>query len=157
MMLAGSYELGTFAQMNPDLEVGVFPIPGERAADPAYISIYVDGSYGINANTEHPEEALAFIRFLASQEYGQMFTDTLKQISAVPGTEPEDPVLAEIVELMETRGTPFLMLTAFRYGQPSGSTLLQNEIQGVFAGLLSIDQAAANIQEGLAAWHEPFQ
>lgn len=86
-----------------------------------------------------------------------MFTDTLKQISAVPGTEPEDPVLAEIVELMETRGTPFLMLTAFRYGQPSGSTLLQNEIQGVFAGLLSIDQAAANIQQGLAAWHEPFQ
>lgn len=157
MMLAGSYELGTFAQMNPDLKIGVFPIPGERAEDPAYISVYVDGSYGINANTKHPEAALAFIRFLASREYGQMFTNTLKQISAVPGTQPEDPVLAEIVELMERQGTPYLMLTAFRYGQPSGSTLLQNELQGVFAGLLSVDQAAANIQEGVASWYEPFQ
>lgn len=157
MMLAGSYELGTFAQMNPDLRVGVFPVPGERPGDPAHISIYVDGSYGINAKTKYPEEALAFIRFLASNEYGQMFTDTLKQISAVPGTKPQDPVLAEIVELMETRGTPYLMLTAFRYGQPSGSTLLQNELQGVFANLLSIDQAAANIQKGVATWYEPFQ
>lgn len=156
MMLAGSYELGTFAQMNPDLRVGVFPVPPERGGEAA-ISIYVDGSYGINAATRHPEAALKFINFLASREYGQMFTDTLKQISAVPGTKPQDPVLAEIVELMEERGTPYLMLTAFRYGQPSGSTLLQNELQAVFANILTVDQAAANIQKGLESWYEPFQ
>ncbi|BAS28296.1 extracellular solute-binding protein [Limnochorda pilosa] len=157
MMLAGSYELGTFAQMNPNLQVGVFPIPPERAGEPAAMTMYVDGSYGVNAATKHPEAALEFIRFLASREYGQMFADTLKQISAVPGTQPQDPVLAELVQLMEAHGTPYLMLTAFRYGQPSGSTLLQNELQGVFAGKLSVEQAARNIQKGLASWYEPFQ
>lgn len=157
MMLAGSYELGTFAQMNPDLDIGAFPVPAKDAAQQPAISIYVDGSYGVNASTDHAEAALEFVRFLASQQYGQMFTDTLQQISAVPGTNPEDDVLAGIVGLMEDYGSPFLMLTAFRYGQPSGSTLLQNEIQGVFAGVVGIEEAMANIQEGLAAWHTPFQ
>lgn len=157
MMLAGSYELGNFAQWNPDLRVGAFPVPPERPGDPSYISIYMDGSYGINAATRHPEEALKFIRFLASQEYGQMFTDTLKQLSAVPGTVPTDPVLAELVEMMEAHGTPYVMLTAFRYGQPSGSTLLQNELQALFADILTVDEVAANIQRGLETWYEPFQ
>lgn len=157
MMLAGSYELGTFAQMNPGLRVGVFPVPHDDPNKAPGMSMYVDGSYGINAATEHPEAALKFVRFLATQEYGQMFTDTLQQISAVPGTEPRDPVLNEIVQLMEEYGTPYLMLTAFRYGQPSGSTLLQNELQGVFAGVIDVDTAIRNIQEGLATWYEPFQ
>lgn len=157
MMLAGSYELGTFADMNPDLRVGAFPVPPKEAGQQPAVSIYVDGSYGVNAATQHPEAALEFVRFLASREYGQMFTDTLKQISAVPGTEPQDEALAEIVGLMENYGTPYLMLTAFRFGQPSGSTLLQNELQGIFAGAVTVEQAMKNIQEGLAAWHTPFQ
>ena len=156
MFLAGIYELGTLAQMNPDLEVGVFVVPAETAEQPKYITMYVDGSYGINAATQHPEAALEFIRFLATEEYGTMFTNTLQQISAVPGVEPENEILAEVVALMEESASPYLMLTAFRYGQPSGSTLLQNELQGVFAGEITVDEALANIQAGLETWYEPF-
>jgi raffinose/stachyose/melibiose transport system substrate-binding protein len=157
MFLAGIYELGTLVQMNPDLEIGLFVVPGETADQSKYITMYVDGSYGINAATKHPEAALEFIRFLASQEYGTMFTNTLKQISAVPGVEPDDALLAEVVALMEESSSPYLMLTAYRYGQPSGSTLLQNELQGVFAGEITVDEALANIQAGLETWYEPFQ
>lgn len=85
-----------------------------------------------------------------------MFTNTLQQISAVPGVEPENEILAEVVALMEESASPYLMLTAFRYGQPSGSTLLQNELQGVFAGEITVDEALANIQAGLETWYEPF-
>jgi len=157
MFLAGIYELGTLAQMNPDLEVGLFVVPGETADQPKYITMYVDGSYGINAATKHQEAALEFIRFLATKEYGTMFTNTLQQLSAVPGVEPDSELLAEVVALMEECATPYLMLTAFRYGQPSGSTLLQNELQGVFAGEITVDEALANIQAGLETWYEPFQ
>lgn len=156
MFLAGSYELGTLAQMNPDLEVGAFVVPPISADAPKCITMYVDGSYGANAATPHPEEALTFIRFLASKKYGTLFTDTLQQISAVPGVQPSNALLAEIVSMMEESATPFLMLTAFRYGQPSGSTLLQNELQGVFANEITLDQALANIQAGLETWHVPF-
>ena len=157
MMAAGSYELGNMAQLNPDLRIGSFAVPADDAATPSAISFYVDGSYGINANSPHQEAAMRFIEFLASQEYGQMFTDTLQQISAVPGTQPTSEALAGMVEMMNTQGTPYLMLTAFRFGTPSGSTLLQNEMQAVMAGDKDIADAVVNIQRGVAEWFAPFQ
>ena len=157
MMVAGSYELGNMASLNPLLRVGSFAVPADDAATPSAISFYVDGSYGINAASPHQEAALRFIEFLASQEFGQMFTDTLQQISAVPGTAPTSEALAGMVEMMTEQGTPYLMLTAFRFGQPSGSTLLQNEMQAVMGDSKTIDEAVANIQRGVAEWFVGFQ
>lgn len=155
MFIAGSYELGTMAQMNPNLEIGAFVVPGETATAPKYNSTYVDGSYGINAAGKHQAEALAFLRFLATKEYGQMFTDHLQQISAVPGITSKNPALSGIIGAMKP--TPFLMLTGFRYGTPSGSTLLQNELQALFAGAQTIEKTLKNIQIGVATWYEPFK
>jgi len=153
MFIGGSYELGTLRQLNPDLRVGAFPVPGDEPGQ-GRISYYVDGSYGINAASPNQEAALRFVRFLASQEYGQMFTDELQQISAVPGVTPTSEDLAELVQLMNEVGTPYLMLTAFRYGQPSGSTLLQNEMQAVLAGDKALDEAITSIQRGVAEWYD---
>lgn len=152
MLIGGSYELGILKQLNPELNVGAFPVPGDAPGE-GRISYYVDGSYGINAASPHQEEALAFIEFLASQEYGQMFSDELQQISAVPGVTPTGEELSEIVGLMNDVGTPYLMLTAFRFGQPSGSTLLQNEMQAVLAGDQEVSDAVTNIQRGVAEWY----
>lgn len=154
MLVGGSYELGNMAQLNPDLRIGSFTMPGDSADAEKCTTFYVDGSYGINANSPNQEAALRFIEFLASQEFGQMFTDELQQISAVPGTQPTSPALARMVEQMTEHGTPYLMLTAFRFGQPSGSTLLQNEMQAVLAGDNTIERAVANIQRGVAEWFD---
>lgn len=155
MLVGGSYELGNMADLNPNLQVGSFAVPSDSGEN-SCISYYVDGSYGINAGSSNQAAALRFIQFLASQEYGQMFTDTLQQISAVPRTSPTSEPLAELVEMMEGQGTPFLLLTAFRFGQPSGSTLLQNEMQAAMAGDSTVEQVAQNIQRGVAEWFEPF-
>jgi raffinose/stachyose/melibiose transport system substrate-binding protein len=157
MLIGGSYELGNMASLNPDLRIGSFAVPGDDASSPSCISYYVDGSYGINANSANQDAALRFIQFLASQEFGQMFTDELQQISAVPGTQPTSPALAGMVEMMNEQGTPYLMLTAFRFGQPSGSTLLQNEMQAAMAGDKTVDEAVTNIQRGVAEWFEGFR
>ena len=153
MLIGGSYELATLANLNPDLNVGVFALPGVNAGE-GKVSFYVDGSYGINAASPNQEAALKFIEFLASQEYGQMFSDTLQQISAVPGVTPTSEELSEIVDLMNEVGTTYLMLTAFRFGQPSGSTLLQNEMQAVLGGDQEVADAVANIQRGVAEWYD---
>jgi raffinose/stachyose/melibiose transport system substrate-binding protein len=150
MLIGGSYELGNMAQLNPDLNIGSFVVPNDQGA--SCETLYVDGSYGINAASKHQDAAVEFVKFLASKQYGQMFTDTLKQISAVPGVLPTDPVLSVMADRMQSEGTPYLMLTAFRYGTPSGSTLLQNEMQAVMAGDKSIDEAVTNIQRGVATW-----
>ncbi len=154
MLVGGSYELGNMAQLNPDLRIGSFTVPGDTVDAERCITFYVDGSYGLNANSPNQAEALRFIEFLATQEFGQMFTDELQQISAVPGAEPTSETLAEMVGMMNEMGTPYLMLTAFRFGQPSGSTLLQNEMQAVLAGDKSVDEAITNIQRGVAEWFD---
>lgn len=156
MFLAGSYEFGTFAQMNPDLEIGVFIVPNLEANQDKYFSMYVDASYGMNANTKHPEEVLEFLKWTATKEFGTLYANTLQVLSVVPGIEISDPLLQEIVSLLGDHATSYLMLTAFRYGTPSGSTLLQNELQGVFGDTITLDQAIENIQTGLESWYEPF-
>jgi raffinose/stachyose/melibiose transport system substrate-binding protein len=156
MFLAGSYEFGTFAQMNPDLEIGVFIVPHEEAGQNKFFSTYADASFGMNANTEHPEEVLAFLNWTASKKFGDLYANTLQVLSVVPGIGIADPLLQEIVSMSAEHATPYLMLTAFRYGTPSGSTLLQNELQGVFGDTITIDEAIENIQTGLESWYEPF-
>ena len=154
MLIGGSYELGVMADLNPELEIGTFPVPPENANDETCISFYVDGSYGVNAASENVDAALAFVAFTATRDFGQMFTDELQQISAVPGVEPTSQPLAEMASMMSEIGTPYLMLTSFRFGQPSGSTLLQNEMQAVLGGDQDLDTAIANIQRGVAEWFD---
>lgn len=154
MLVGGSYELGTMANLNPELRVGSFPFPNDDGPGP--VSVYVDGSYGISANSPHQEEALRFIEFLATREFGQMFTDTLQQLSAVPGVEPSGQELSDIVALVDADSTPYLFLTAFRFGQPSGSTLLQNELQAAMGDTKSVEEVAETIQQGIATWHPAF-
>jgi len=100
---------------------------------------------------------LRFINFLASVEFGQMFADELSQPSAVPGVKPKHPVLAEMLALADKKSTPHLMLVGFRFEQPSGSTLLQTTLQGMFSDKLTPEQVAEEIQSGLAKWYGPFQ
>jgi raffinose/stachyose/melibiose transport system substrate-binding protein len=152
MLIGGSYELGNMQQLNPDLRIGSFTVPADSADAEKCTTFYVDGSYGVNANSQNQEAALRFVNFLASQEFGQMFTEELQQISAVPGTTPTSAALNRMVEQMTEHGTPYLMLTAFRFGQPSGSTLLQNEMQAVLGGDSTIEVAVANIQRGVSGW-----
>lgn len=153
MLIGGSYELGNLAQLNPALRVGSFAVPGD-APDQGKVSYYVDGSYGINAASPHQAEALRFIEFLATQEFGQMFTDELQQISAVPGAIPTSEALSDMVAMMTDVGTPYLMLTAFRFGQPSGSTLLQNEMQAAMADDKTVTEVVDNIQRGVSEWFD---
>jgi len=157
MMVAGSYEVGTFERLNPNIKIGVFPVPGEKAGEGGYVAVYVDGSYGINAASKHKEKALRFINFLASVEFGQMFADELSQPSAVPGVKPKHPVLAEMLALADKKSTPHLMLVGFRFEQPSGSSLIQTTLQGMFSDKLTPEQVAEEIQSGLAKWYGPFQ
>lgn len=65
MLIGGSYELGNMAQLNPDLRIGSFTVPGDSADAEKCTTFYVDGSYGINANSANQDAALRFIEFLA--------------------------------------------------------------------------------------------
>ena len=101
---------------------------------------------------------LAYIgtRFLATPEYGTAFTNTLKNLSPIKGIKIEDPITQDVAKLAEN-SMSYLMLVRFRYQEPSGSVLLQSNVQKMLAGQQTPEQAAAEINKGIATYYKPFQ
>ncbi|MEO8685283.1 MAG: extracellular solute-binding protein [Devosia sp.] len=156
MFAGGSYELATFKTQNPDLDLGVFAAPGKTAEDPKLVAIYYDGGYAMNAKGANKEAALKFLNYVASQEFGQAFANSLNNISTVPGVTFDNPLLAEVAEL-NASSIPYMFLVHFRYGEPSGSVLEQQEVQKLLGDQTTPEAAGKAITDGLAAWYEPFK
>ena len=156
MFVGGSYELATFKTQNPDIELGVFPAPGKTAEDAKLVGLYFDGGYAANAAGANKEASLKFLNYLASQEFGQAFANTLNNISTIPGVTFDNPLLAEVNEL-NASSIPYLMLVHFRYGEPSGSVLIQSEMQKLFGGQTTPEAIGEALTTGLGAWYEPFK
>lgn len=156
MFIGGSWEIGFFKAQNKNLDFGVFPAPPQRADQIPWVSSFADGNYGINAKTPYMDAALKFIRFTATTEFGQMFTDLLAQASPVPGVVIKDPNL-QAVQAMNRKATPYIMLVGFRWQAPTGSTLLQSALQGMLAGSMTPAQVGDEVTRGLSAWVEAFR
>ncbi len=156
MFAGGSYEVANFKNQNPTLDLGVFPAPVLKEGDQALIATYYDGGYAVNAKSEKKDAALKFIRYLATPEYGTAFTNTLKNLSPIKGIKIEDPITQEVAKLAEN-SMSYLMLVRFRYQEPSGSVLLQSNVQKMLAGQQTPEQAAAEINKGIATYYKPFQ
>ena len=106
-------------------------------------------------------EAVELARYMASEEFGTMFSNLLGQISPIPGVSADPnsvPVLSQFTDLMnEHETTPYIMLVGFRWEQPTGSVALQNALQGMMQGDLTPQEVAEEVQTQIASWYEPFQ
>jgi raffinose/stachyose/melibiose transport system substrate-binding protein len=156
MFIGGSWEIGFWRAQNKNLDFDVFAVPAAKAGTVPWVSSFNDGNYGVNAKTPYMEQAKKFIRFTATREFGQMFTDMLAQTSAVPGVVIKDPVLKRVQE-MNRKATPYIMLVGFRWQAPTGSTLLQNALQAMMAGQKTPEQVGAEVTLGLSAWVDAFR
>lgn len=154
MFPGGSWEAAFFLSQNPDLDLGVFAVPA-KGTDEALVSWFVDGSWAVTANSDNPEQALDFVNWLGSPEFGQLFTDRLAQISPIEGVTPTDPLLSEIVELWNEASTPYMLLVHFRYGQPWGTAVIGQDLQRVFLDRMTPAEAATSLQSQMATWFTP--
>lgn len=157
MYPGGSFELAFFQQQNPDLELGVFAVPPPPGAvmDESLTPGWVDASFGVNADSPNKEEALELVRWMATQDFGQMVSDELKQLNPVEGVTSNDPLLQEISELRSESPTPYLLLQDFRYGEPTGTDLMAAGLQKMLLGDTDAKAISADLQKGIAQWFEP--
>jgi raffinose/stachyose/melibiose transport system substrate-binding protein len=156
MFIGGAFEIGFFKDQNKNLDFDVFPGPPAKADQVPWVSSYADGNYGINAKTPYMDAAVKFIRFTATQEFGQMFTDLVKQMSPVPGVTVKDPILQH-VQAMNRKATPYIMLVGFRWQTPTGSTLLQSALQAMMGGQMTPAQVGDEVTRGLSSWVDSFR
>lgn len=146
MFVGGSFDIPTFvsAGVNFDIMQG----PAATEGGPRMVATWLDGGYGVNAASKNKEAALKFIQFTATQPFAQMLTDKLANVPAVDGANISDPMLAKVSEF-HAEATPYIMLVAFRFNTPTGSTLLQNGLQELFTGKKTAAEVAKDISEGI--------
>ena len=84
-----------------------------------------------------------------------MVTDDIRQISAVPGVEPTDPLLKQMSQNYTDSGSPYLLLTDFRYGSPTGTDLLGKGLQELLLGSKDATAVSQDLDTGVKTWFKP--
>jgi raffinose/stachyose/melibiose transport system substrate-binding protein len=157
MFPGGSFELGYFSKQNPDLKMGVFevPAPDGSPSDKPVTPGYADGAFGLSAKSKNSEAGLELLKWMTTKDFGQQVVGQVKQLSAVPGVSYSDPLLQQMADNYKNSPTPYLLLTDFRYGTPSGTDLMGTGVQELLLGKKDSAAVAKDIQDGLAAWFKP--
>lgn len=94
MYMQGVWALGPILEANPELELGVFPMPATNEHNS--IISGVDVALAIGEDTAHPEEARLFVEFLLRPENIEFYLETQRMFSAVEGAEQNDPALEDL-------------------------------------------------------------
>lgn len=96
MLEGGSADYAGFLQTNANIDVGVVPFPAVDGGTPATVTGMQD-TFSVNAQSEHPEEAIAFIQWMIEPEAAQMVADTITLSNTVGVTPSDNPVMQEMV------------------------------------------------------------
>lgn len=155
----GSFEIATFRNQAPDMELGSYqvPVPADAVLDKPVSPAYADGNFAINAKSAHKDAAFTLLNWMATSEFGQLVADELNQFSAIPGVDYSDEVMKQAWANYEKGQAPYLLLVDFRYGEPLGTAVLGQEVQKMFLGQVDATGAAAALQTGISQWFVPGQ
>lgn len=158
---AGSWDIGTFRQMNPKLELGAFKpytFPNLGATQ-CVINDHPDIAIGLNAASKNKEAARTFLSWVASDEFAQLYAN------ALPGFFPlanvsytvSDPVAQTFLswrkECQASFRTAYQILS--RNANPNNENDLWNASAQVLNGTMTPKQAADFVQSRLASWYGP--
>lgn len=103
MFIGGNWDIGVFQDSGMVEKIGFFPTPNNPDGDPIQ-GLASGGSYMIYSKTEHPEEAMKFIEFMASEEGMEMWNSKGTDIpcSADAATENVSPLVVDIMDIMKS-------------------------------------------------------
>ena len=158
MIPGGSFDLAVLQKANPALKIGVFqvpPPPGSPSGSEATTPGWADGNFAVSAKSKNQAAATELVKWMATKEFGQMVADEIKQISAVPGVEFKDPLLKTMNDNYTNSGSPYLLLTDFRYGSPSGTDLMGKGLQKLLLGSKDAKGVSADLDTGVKTWFKP--
>ena len=158
MIPGGSFDLSVLQKANPAMKIGIFqvpPAPGSPSGSAATTAGWADGNFAVSAKSKHPTEATELVKWMTTKEFGQMVTDDIRQISAVPGVEPTDPLLKQMSQNYTDSGSPYLLLTDFRYGAPTGTDLLGKGLQELLLGSKDAAAVSQDLDTGVKTWFKP--
>ncbi|MGO1265589.1 MAG: ABC transporter substrate-binding protein [Microbacterium gubbeenense] len=92
----GIWALPVIADINPDKNIGIFPLPATDNPDDTALVSGPDSVLAISEDTSEAEAAQEFVDFLMSAEAQQTFTEDQFLISVRDDVQPTNPALAAL-------------------------------------------------------------
>lgn len=154
MWFGGSWDVPFFEGEEPEFVWDVFLIPAAEG-DPNYMEWELDAGVGINAASDHIEEAKAFLNWLTTEESARLLA------SELPGFFPmtthdisiDNAYAQRFLEMREdAAGTDIRFYMS--EGDPSSLDLMVSDGVAVLAGTMTPQEAADSLYRGVSSWSE---
>ncbi|WP_409296847.1 ABC transporter substrate-binding protein [Peribacillus sp. SCS-26] len=100
--LQGNWAIPEIKKANPDIDLGVFPMPVSNDAAKNKLVSGVDVVLTASEDTEHKKEAEKFLKFMMQKETAKKYIDEQKAFSAIQEVYQEDPVFEGIKDNFES-------------------------------------------------------
>lgn len=157
MYFDGSWTIPAFTSAGPAFNWSIFPPPAPAGKQPG-ISFHADAGIAINADTEYPEEAKTFLRWLTSQQASAYFGDNLPGF--FPMVSPAPTLTNSYANVFLQNNSGRLLDVRFTWpklmaGTPSAYTLVLDGSNAVLKGDISAQDASDALAEGLGGWYRP--
>lgn len=153
----GSWEITGF-ETDAAFELGVFQPPVPAEGDPCFISDHVDIGMGMNADTDHPEEARTFLEWVASEDFASLYANELPGFFPLRDGEVsvDNELASEILSWRDDcESTIRLPAQKLNRGEPALWDELYAVSSEVVNGTLTPADGAQRLQEGLDSWYTP--
>ena len=158
MLFGGSWDVKEFE--NAEFEWSVFPVPAPMGRK-THVIFQPDIGIGINRDTPHQKEALAFINWLMDKRSAPTLASNLPGFyplgNVASGTSPNAHDL-EFLRLAKDYPTDVRWVFDKISDQyPRASDIVRQALNEMAARGLSAGNAANRLQNGLPEWYEPAQ
>ncbi len=158
---AGSWDIGIFHQMNPKLDFGAFKPYAFESKTGHVIDDHPDIALGLNAASKNKDAARAFLSWVASDEFAQLYANALPGFFPLANVKYTlgDPVAQEFVNWRKDNQSSFRCSYQIlsRNANPNNENDLWNACAQVLNGTETPKQAADAVQKNLASWYKPQQ
>lgn len=103
MILNGSWTPAGVMNINPDANIGIFPLPLTENEEDALLPLHTSpGGFAAYSESKNKEEAIAFLEYLTTPEVGALEQELKGDISTCKNVEvPEDSLLYEVTKYMK--------------------------------------------------------
>jgi raffinose/stachyose/melibiose transport system substrate-binding protein len=154
---AGSWEISGFRKQ-ATFAMGAFPPPVQKAGDTCYISDHPDIALGANAKSAHPVETKAFLEWVATPEFANLYAAALPGFFSLQ-TKPtvlQDPLAREFASWRaKCKSTIRPTYQILSRGTPNLENGFWVEGSNVINGTDTPQVAASKLQKGLDSWYKP--
>lgn len=158
MWFGGSWDIPFFEAQNPDFDWSVFAIPPPEGKE-YYVTFHPDAGIGLNSSSPYIEEAKLFLQWMTTKEFAVLFEEQLPGFFPMhyEVTSTKNPHANLFLDLHNQYKTATRIWRQIEQGEPSDYKVAVQASADVMNNLITPQQAADNLQEGISSWYLPAQ